>query len=113
MLETQPPCDLLRRPLLDQQQSLHHFPQPRTLEHPTRLAAPSTTPGPIVCPIRPVRVPATIRDDLPPDRAAMPTEPQADLSIGLVACDPQQDLLAFLNGQRASTDSSFIRHPAM
>ena len=58
----------------------------------------------------PIRHPATIRGDLPADRAAMTPDPPCDLHVGLSTFDPHPDLFTLLECQRSRSRSCRSRN---
>src|SRR4051794_36624039 len=110
MLAVKPTRDLLRRPLVAADQTLHFLPQPRPFLGPARLGPPGRLIGPGLSGEGPIALAATVGLDLAADCAPVPAEPPPDSRVGLTSNDADPDLFPVGQRQRAGPRGANAQH---
>jgi hypothetical protein len=82
-------------------------PQFRAYLDPCRLGTSNRLIGTVLGPERPIPVPTAVGGELATDRRTMTSDPASDRGVRLAPLDPDQDLFALFEGQRAPTLLAF------
>src|SRR3954468_10210068 len=110
MVATKRRSDLFGGPLLRPQQLDPTVPPPRPFLEPPLLGSSGCLLSTTLRLERPIRHPAPIDVDFPPDRRPSAIETPPDLTVRLVAVDPQPDLFAVFQRQRTRSRLPIAQH---